>query len=196
MSGEFIPYSIISNQTYLSNVKNKYPYLQDKEVNLVVNEQPNSGYLEFYPPGEVGSKKFPRPPSFPIEEAGIEIRSRETKPLDVLGDYVSHYGIYNDPVLVKQYNELKESLTPQQKAFLKRQYNDYQQGYYIDEEGSKVELGGELETRPYEQWEETSGLPGFYRGYLLNQWDNAKEMYTPEQIEEFNKIKSYLGIND
>ena len=192
---EFIPYCVISNEDYLLNVKNKYPYLKDKEVNLTINEQPDSGYLEFYPPGEVGSEKYPRPSDFPIEKAGIEIRNKNTRPIDVLGDYVSHFGIYNDPVLIKQYNELKESLTEEQKNFLKRQYKDYQRGFYIDKEGNKVDLGLEPETRSYEQWEEASGLPGFYRGYLFNQWDNAEEMYTPEQLKSFDKLKDYLGIN-
>ena len=50
------------------------------------------------------------------------------------------------------------------------------------------------ENRPYEQWMQMTGLPEMFRGYTFNQWQDAAKMYTPEQLQTLNAVRSYLGI--
>jgi len=194
---EFIPFAVVPNTAseFKRRAEKEYPYLKEKDVNVAYNPDRKLGYLEFYPPGETGSPEFPRPEQFPMNESGIDVRSPKTTSKDILGDYVSHYGIYSDPVLIENYQQVEESLTDKQKDFLKRQYNDYQRGYYVDENNTKVSLG-EPESRPYEDWLKMSGLPGLYRGNLFNQWQNSEDFYTEEQLDLFKKAKEYLNIND
>ena len=196
MADEFIPYAVIPNTAseFKKRALQDYPYLQDKDLNVVYNPDREQGMLEFYPPGEVGSEKYPRPEQFPIEKFGVDIRSPMTRPIDVLGDYVSHYGIYTDPVLMASYKEIEKSLTGEQKGFLKRQYEDYKRGYFVDEGGNKVSLPKTKES--FEEWLDLSGLPGFYRGNLFNQWEDSEQFYTPRQLELFKQAKQYLGVND
>lgn len=195
MSKEFIPYALIPNTAseMKRRAEQQYPYLQDKDLRVAYNPDRKQGMLEFYPPQEVGSEQYPRPEQFPIDKFGVDIRSPMTRPIDVLGDYVSHYGIYTDPVLMASYKEIEKSLTGEQKDFLKRQYEDYKRGYFLDEGGNKVSLG-EKEKGTFEEWLDRSGLPGFYRGNIFNQWED--KYYTPRQLELFKKAKQYLGVDD
>ena len=50
------------------------------------------------------------------------------------------------------------------------------------------------ESRPFEQWKEASGMPGYFRGYTFNQWDDAKSAYTPQQLQLLDQVKQYLKI--
>ena len=196
MADEFIPYAVIPNTAseMKRRAEQQYPFLQDKDLRVAYNPNREQGMLEFYPPGEVGSEKYPRPEQFPIEKFGVDIRSPMTRPIDVLGDYVSHYGIYTDPVLMASYKEIEKSLTKDQKNHLKSLYEDYKRGYFLDKNGNKVELKGQKETRPFEEWLDASGMPGFYRGNIFNQWED--KYYTPRQLELFSQAKKYLGVND
>jgi hypothetical protein len=195
MANEFTPYALIPNTAseFKRRSEQQYPYLQDKNLRVAYNPDRKQGMLEFYPPQEVGSEQYPRPEQFPIDKFGVDIRSPMTRPIDVLGDYVSHYGIYTDPVLMASYKEIEKSLTGEQKDFLKRQYEDYKRGYFINESGDKVSLG-EKEKGTFEEWLDRSGLPGFYRGNIFNQWED--KYYTPRQLELFKKAKQYLGVDD
>ena len=195
MSKEFIPYALIPNTAseMKRRAEQQYPYLQDKDLRVAYNPDRKQGMLEFYPPQEVGSEQYPRPEQFPIDKFGVDIRSPMTRPIDVLGDYVSHYGIYTDPVLMASYKEIEKSLTADQKNHLKSLYEDYKRGYFLDESGNKVSLG-EKEKGTFEEWLDRSGLPGFYRGNIFNQWED--KYYTPRQLELFKKAKQYLGVDD
>ena len=195
MSKEFIPYALIPNTAseMKRRAEQQYPYLQDKDLRVAYNPDRKQGMLEFYPPEEVGSEQYPRPEQFPIDKFGVDIRSPMTRPIDVLGDYVSHYGIYTDPVLMASYKEIEKSLTADQKNHLKSLYEDYKRGYFLDESGNKVSLG-EKEKGTFEEWLDRSGLPGFYRGNIFNQWED--KYYTPRQLELFKKAKQYLGVDD
>jgi len=197
MEHDFTPYGVIPKRSKnkFQALKEIYPYLDKKELVLIENLKPNSGYLEYYSPDEPGSKEHPRPKELPMGKVGIEIRSEETRPIDVLGDFVSHYSIYNDPMIIDNYKKFRRSLTDRQIEHLSNQYQDYAQGYYIDESGNKVDLGY-TEKRGFPTWLEMSGLPGLYRGYLFKQYEDAEKYYTPEQINLFNEVKPYLGIND
>jgi hypothetical protein len=69
-------------------------------------------------------------------------------------------------------------MTPRQHEELKDQFKTNQKEY-----GEK---------RDFDKWKEISGLPGYFRGYAFDQWENSEEWFTPEQIEDFDKMKEYL----
>ena len=78
--------------------------------------------------------------------------------------------------------ELNEILSAaEQKERLKGQY-----GHYVSKEGEK---------RPYEQWEQMTGLPAYFRGYPFKQWaDEFNQVaYTPEQREMFDRMMNQLS---
>jgi hypothetical protein len=33
-----------------------------------------------------------------------------------------------------------------------------------------------------------------FRGYTFNQWENAKDMYTPQQLQVLDQVRKYLGV--
>jgi hypothetical protein len=153
--------------------KKEYPYLADKDIAFAYT--PTEGdqrMLEFYPPDEEQ-----RPAYIPKGVPGIEVFNPQTKPLDILGDYVSHYGVNVDPQLQELYSQFQGQLDPN---MMQQRYQ-----YHVQNLG---------EQRPYEQWLQTSGLPEMFRGYTFNQWENAKDMYTPEQLKTLDAVRSYLRI--
>ena len=170
----------------INQSRSMYPMLKD----IPMTYQQGSGYLESYPPGEIGSSEYPRPKEFPIDKFGIQIRNTNTTPEMVAGDYVSHYMTDNDKYIKSNYEKFIDSLTTQQKELQKKRYNDYVQGYYTNEQGQQVELP--KETRPFQDWKEQSDNDGIYRGLLFNQWSPSS--YTDEQHELARQAKKYLGI--
>ena len=163
-----------------SDVLKMYPYLSDKNIAFTYSPRKDSGYLEFYSPTETGSKQNPRPKSLPMGQVGIEVLREDTRPIDVLGDYVSHWGVKEDPFLRRSYQAFVNSLDDKQLNILQRQYID-----------SKKMYG---ENRPFNQWLEITGLPGYFRGYTFDQWDKPEEMYRPDQLKLLDNVKGYLGI--
>ena len=156
----------------------QYPYLKNKDVSFsFARDATSKGMLEAWPKGEIGGETSKRPPDIPIDKFGIQIISPETRPIDVLGDYVSHYAVQNDPVLKQLYSTFSD-LVPDET--LKERYLWYQQN------------AGE--SRPFEAWKSNSGLPEYFRGYVFDQWNDASKMYTPEQLQVLNAVKMYLGL--
>jgi hypothetical protein len=160
----------------------EYPYLSGKDIAYKYSPQQGRGFLEFYDPQETGSPEYPRPKELPLGKVGIEVFDPKTRPIDILADYVSHYGVEKDPYLAQRYQEFIGSMSPQQRQILQQQYQYYQQHPDYQEK------------RPYEEWEKASGLPAYFRGYTFNQWKNPQEMYSPQQIEMLNQVKKYLGV--
>ena len=160
----------------------EYPYLAGKDIAYKYSPQQGRGFLEFYDPQETGSPEYPRPKELPLGKVGIEVFNPKTRPIDILADYVSHYGVEKDPYLAQRYQEFIGSMSPQQRQILQQQYKYYQQHPEYQEK------------RPYEEWEKASGLPAYFRGYTFNQWENPQEMYSPQQIEMLNQVKKYLGV--
>ena len=160
----------------------EYPYLAGKDIAYKYSPQQCRGFLEFYDPRETGSPEYPRPKELPLGKVGSEVFDPKTRPIDILADYVSHYGVEKDPYLAQRYQEFIGSMSPQQRQILQQQYQYYQQHPEYQEK------------RPYEEWEKASGLPGYFRGYTFNQWENPQEMYSPQQIEMLNQVKKYLGV--
>lgn len=156
----------------------QYPYLANKNIAYVNTYDPtDTRMLESWPAGESGDKQYPRPAQIPIDQFGIQNISSKTRPIDVLGDYVSHDAVNKDPYLQRAYQAFEQSLPP---TLLKKRYE-----YAVKKEG---------ERRPYDEWKTASGLPEYFRGYTFDQWPDAKQMYGKEQIQILDQIKQYLGI--
>ena len=156
-----------------------YPYLKDKPFDFLYTPNPNADvYLETYNPEETGPPTAPRPKELPLGRYGIQVFKPNTRPIDVLGDYVSHAGVKEDPTLSKLYEEFK-SATPD--AVMKARYKEHQQ------------FG---EKRPYSAWLEMTGYPELFRGYTFDQFGpNSERIYSPEQLKVLNKVKQYVGIS-
>lgn len=158
-----------------------YPILKDLGIEYKISPNPEEKrMLEFYPPNERGAVDKPRPRELPVNKLGVEIFNEDVTPLDVLGDVTSHWLIYNDPQYKKYYDDFVQSMSPEQKQRLRGQYEHY------------VSKG---EKRPYEQWEQMTGLPAYFRGYPFKQWpdDFNRIAYTPEQREMFDRMINQLS---
>jgi hypothetical protein len=171
----------------LAQAKQMYPVLNNPNIYYKYSPRAsNTGnYLETYPVGESGGPNDPRPKEFPMDKPGIEVYRKDTRPIDVLGDAVSHLFVNTDPTIKKYYQDFQKSLTPAQQKRLQEQYQ-----YAQKNEG---------EERPYEQWLQISGLPSYFRGYAFKQWPNMddpkvqQQFYTPEQIKQFDAMMQYLS---
>ena len=166
---------------FLSQAQESFPYLKGKDLDVIYTPKPQeSRMLEFYPPDEPGAPEAPRPKNLPMGRVGIEVFNPKVRPIDILGDYVSHYGVQADPELKKYYGQFQQALDPKS---MQERYRFHQENFG--------------ETRPYEQWYESTGLPEIFRGYTFNQFgDNAAEIYTPQQLMILDQVKKYLGITE
>lgn len=152
------------------------------DPNIFYKFTPRTGpeKLEAWPPGETGTADRPRPSNFPADKYGVEVYSPQTRPIDILGDVVSHFLIHTDPQIKNYYSNFASSITPQQEQRLKEQYQ-----YAVKHEG---------ETRPYEEWRAMSGLPAYFRGYPFQQWPKefTDKAYTDEQRQQLDAMMNYL----
>jgi hypothetical protein len=164
----------------LQQAQQQYPVLQNQNYGYVENYQQGRGFLEHWAPGEPGAPDAPRPAQIPSNQYGLEIYDPKTRPIDVLGDVVSHQLVNTDPNIKNVYQQFQQSMTPQQHQMLAEQYQYAQQN-----EGEK---------RSFEQWKEQSGLPSFFRGYAFDQWPKEfnDKVYTPEQKQMFDGMMQYL----
>ncbi len=164
----------------LAQAQQQYPVLGGQNYGYVENFQQGGGFLEHWAPGEPGAPTAARPSQLPMNQYGLEIRNPATRPIDVLGDIVSHQMVQTDPQIKQIYEKFQQSLTPQQQQLLVEQY-----------EHAKKNEG---EQRPFEDWKQASGLPALFRGYAFDQWpkDFTDKVYTPEQKQMFDGMMQYL----
>lgn len=157
----------------------QFPVLNKIGLKSVVGQR-GDNVLEFWPPGEPGSTDYARPGGLPLNSPGVEV-GPNAKPLDILGDVVSHHLVNTDPMIKKIYSAFTNSVTPQQEQLLQKQYS-----YARQNEG---------ENRDFETWKETSGLPAYFRGHPFQQWpaDFNKRAYTPKQIMLLDGMMRYLS---
>ena len=180
-SNEPVAQQETAGTTIISKAEQQFPYLKGKNINVVVNPDSKiGGKLEFYDEKETGTGDTPRPEGIPLGQVGVEIRDTNVRPIDVLGDYVSHYAVYNDPKLKPLYDEFVKTIPENQQ---RDRYN-----YAVENFG---------EERSYEDWKEMSGDPGMFRGYVFDQFPKEEfdKIYSPEQIKLLDKVKDYLGID-
>jgi hypothetical protein len=166
--------------TVLDQARQQYPILNNYDIGFVDSTgRPSSGrMLESWMPNEPGDTSDPRPRGLPLNQFGIENFNANTRPIDVLGDVVSHHLTTADPEIRAAYQGFINSLQPWQHNILKQQY-----AHAYQNNG---------ERRPYDQWRESSGYPAYFRGYPFQQWDNADKYYTPSQMALMDRMMNYL----
>jgi hypothetical protein len=159
----------------------QYPALQKLGLGYTATPSTSGNMLEFWQPGESGDPTQPRPQGIPLGQPGVEIYSDKVRPIDVLGDVVSHYLVNTDPKIQSYFQTFSQSMTPQQQQILQSQYAHAQ--------------ANEGETRPFDEWASQTGLPAYFRGYAFQQWpqDFVAKAYTPEQRYMFDEMMQYLG---
>ena len=172
----------VIGQMLFEKAKTEYPYLADKDIAFDYAPAKGRGFLEFYSPEETGSQEYPRPQNIPMGKVGVQVFDPKTRPVDILADYVSHYGVETDPYLSERYQQFQQSFTPEQQKRLQEQYAYYQQHPKYKE------------SRPYEEWLKASGMPGYFRGYTFNQWEDPKGYYTQQQLELLDQVRKYLNV--
>jgi hypothetical protein len=164
----------------LQQAQQQYPVLQRQNYGYVENFGGGPGFLEHWAAGEGGAPDQLRPQQLPMGQMGLEIRDPGTRPIDVLGDIVSHNLVNTDPTVKGVYENFQKSMTPQQQRILQEQYQWAQKN-----EGEKGS---------FEDWKMRAGLPGFFRGYAFQQWPKEfnDQVYTPEQKQMFDQMMQYL----
>lgn len=165
----------------LERAQSEYPVLRNTPLNYAENIKGGEGFLEYWPKGEPGSPDRPRPGAFDINKPGVEVFRKDTRPIDVAGDVVSHELIKSDPKIKKYYESFVSSLTPKQEKILREQY-----------EHSRANEG---EKRSFDAWKSNTGLPAYFRGYAFKQWpqESIKELYTSEQLKMSDDMIRYLS---
>ena len=161
-----------------NQAQQEYPALKGLGLSYKYNPGAGPGFLESWPADETGTPEHPRPPEFPLGQQGMEVYNPKTRPIDLMGDAASHFMINSDPTIAQHYKTFQQSLEPWQHTNLQDQYNFEKQ------------FSGE--DRPYEDWLQRSGLPAYFRGYAFDQWPNAHEMYTPQQLQNFDSMMRFL----
>jgi hypothetical protein len=157
----------------VSQARAEFPRLAPVLDEMAVRTSPDADgrMLEFYPRGERDS--------FDPTRNALEVFGDRATPLDVVGDIVSHdLARGRDPTLTRYYQQFEASMTPQQQAMLREQY-----------EWARRNAG---ETRSFEDWRDISGQPAFFRGYAFRQWENPQQIYTPQQMRMFDEMMGYL----
>jgi len=172
----------------LEQAEQKYPYLKGKGLSFSKGKTSDGRKLEYWPINEKGNSEFPRPKDIPLEKAGVEVFSDDVRPIDILGDYVSHEGVNKDPVLKRLYGQFDQS-TDQSR--LEGKFKHEQQNFN--------------EKRDFGKWKERSGLPSEFRGYTFKQWKpdadgvirskaTGKDVYNQNQLQIMNQVREYLGV--
>lgn len=160
----------------------QYPILKKLGIQFKssIGQGKSGNLLEFWKPGEPGDKSSPRPGDIPLKSPGVEVFSDKVRPIDILGDVVSHHLMETDPKIKKTYDVFEKSLTPRQESVLQHQYEYAQQN--------------QDEKRPFDEWRKETGLPAMFRGYAFQQWPDEfnQKVYTPEQIKLFDTMMQYL----
>ena len=172
----------------LDVAKSQYPFLKDANISFTRSpENLSEGRkLEYWGPQDLQwkwkGKTFTRPEALPLGSHGLEVFSSSVRPIDLLGDFISHGAVKEDPKLKAIYDEFSKSLAPE------LMYSRYQH---------HKKLYGE--NRSYGDWLEKTGIPEIFRGYTFNQWPTTKtfkpaDMYTPEQLKLLDRAKEHIGI--
>lgn len=179
----------------------EYPYLANKDIAYLYTPSKDSRYLEFYGPEETGSPEEPRPAQLPMGKVGIQVFNPQTRTIDILGDYVSHYGVEKDPQLQTYYQQFTQAVP--QDTYQKR----------LNETIQNLQQEIQAETNPQQKqmlmqelqnvqgnpqaWWQRAGLPEYFRGYPFKQWgtdEEARQMYNPQQLQILDQVRKYLGV--
>jgi hypothetical protein len=161
----------------------QYPVLKD--FGYTQSPPDNTGrQLEFWGPGDMGwdwgGQHYDRPSTLPPDKPGLEVLSNKARPIDLLGDAVSHHLVKTDPTLKNYYDTFKGSITPKQQDILQQQY--------------QYDVTNSNEQRPFADWLDATGHPAMFRGYAFQQWPDEfnQQVYTPEQRKMFDEMMGHL----
>ena len=171
----------------ISQAKDQYPILNELPLSFTrtASSPTETRMLESWNKNDKGwdwaGKHYDRPTDLPLDKFGIEILNDKTRPIDILGDVVSHHLVKSDPLFKNYYEKFQNSLTSDQHNILQQQYKHARE----DKDSP--------ETRPYHEWYEESGIPAYFRGYAFKQWDNPHELYTVPQMQMFDKMMTHLN---
>ncbi len=171
----------VPGASLMDQTKSAYPMLNNLGVQFKETPSANRGYMEFWPPGETGAPDAPRPKEFDLAKPGVDVYRKDTQPKDVMGDIASHYLNSNEPVVTKNYQDFRMSLTGKQMKIIKDQHKWSQEN--------------EGETRNFKDWFETAGLPAVYRGYAFQQYpaEFIDQFYTPRQKALGDQLIKHLS---
>ena len=167
--------------TLMDRARSEYPILNNYDYRYKYSEGRAPFMLEHWEPGMSNSiPGVDRPPEFPNNKHGLEVFDPKTKPIDLLGDIVSHHMRNVDPTIKKNYQDFTNSLEPWQQDILHQQY-DY----------AKKSYG---ENNDFDTWKDQAGLPAYFRGYPFQQWpkEATDEMYTQGQRDKLDSMMQYL----
>jgi hypothetical protein len=163
----------------MDQAKQQYPILNNYDIGYKYSEGRAPFMLESWGPGM--SESIPgvnRPKEFPNDKLGIEVFDPKTKPIDILGDVVSHHLVKTDPKIKGMYEDFTKSIEPWQEDILHEQHEYAKKSYGEDQS--------------YEDWKNVAGLPAYFRGYPFKQWDNSENMYTKDQMKNLDGMMNYL----
>jgi hypothetical protein len=180
----------------LEIAQKEYPYLADKSIAYKYTPSQDFRQLEFYQ-----GEDLPDWAKSTGKQVAIETFNPQTRPIDILGDYVSHYGVKQDPQLMQLYQQFSQSVP--QETYQKR-LNETIQNIQEDIEKEKnpeqkqmlIQELQDIQTQPQEWWQR-AGLPEYFRGYPFKQFgpeEEAKSFYSPELLDILNKVRSYLNV--
>lgn len=180
-SSEIKPLPPVAVPNLLQQAQQQYPVLRSVDLNYAENIKSGQGFIEYWPKGEPGSPDRPRPKNFDIDKPALEVFRKDTRPIDIAGDIVSHQLIKSDPKVKQIYEGFVSSITPKQEKILREQY-----------EHARANEG---EKRNFDAWRENTGLPAYFRGYAFKQWpqEAVKELYTQKQLDLSDDLMRYLS---
>ena len=167
-------------------------YIHGQKFNIVNDPEylkEHFGEIEFVHPEEPGNETgLPTIVTRNLEELGKQVG--HTNVDKFYEGEALHYLPEVDSTFASMRREFAELQPPQQKAMDERVYKKLS----TPSEGSSY-----VEKRPFEQWFERSRLDGYIRGYLHpdknDEWRKQK-VYSPEQIDLLEKMKSYLSTGE
>ena len=161
-----------------------HPFMKDVEFsyNPPGVQRPGDAGIETYPVGETE-----RPTGLPLNKVGIGAWSSQgLTPEGLVGDYLTHHMIYNDPKLSELYKQFQSATAanPQGQEFMKELYREATQDRAMKED------------RPYDKWLQSSGWPQYLRGYVSKQFNPADyaKVYSPEQIKIMDQMRQAVGL--
>lgn len=195
-----------TNEEYAKSLWDKttqqYPMLKGKDIPFIYNPQGGAGYLETWAKGESGGTTK-RPSQFPLDKYGIEVRSPDTGPREILGDYLSHIaskvdektGKPEEPEFYKMYKDFEKTMdTPEMKKRLEADYK------YEKKEQEKLKKEGKpyLDLGTKEHYIKENRIPAYMRGYVTDQWEPEwnEQWVSPKQKPILDAMKNYVtGAN-
>lgn len=161
----------------------QYPIIKGFDGGYVNTPMPGDDRkLEFWPADEPGDEQYPRPKEFPMGKPGIQQISPDTTSTDIAADIVSHQLVKTDPKLKAMYDQFSQTFkTPEGVAKLQQDYAWAKQN--------------EGETRPFDQWAETTRIPDYFRGYVFKQWPEKARggMSSQDQRGMLDTMSNYIS---